>query len=157
MGGDILALFGVVLAAAVADLLVPSEEGGTRQAMHLLTALVVLILLLRPFLAFLGSAEDFWQGDVSFAETEQGKEDFEKMLSDAVSARSAEELKTGLGALLQTEYGVAPQDCEIRVELSDTGELARIAVFLSGKALTVDPRKIEQDLYERFFCVVEVR
>ena len=108
MGGDILALFGVVLAAAVADLLVPSEEGGTRQAMHLLTALVVLILLLRPFLAFLGSAEDFWQGDVSFAETEQGKEDFEKMLSDAVSARSAEELKTGLGALLQTEYGVSP-------------------------------------------------
>ena len=86
-----------------------------------------------------------------------GKEDFEKMLSDAVSARSAEELKTGLGALLQTEYGVAPQDCEIRVELSDTGELARIAVFLSGKALTVDPRKIEQDLYERFVCVVEVR
>ena len=157
MGGDILALFGVVLAAAVAELLIPSQEGGTRQAMHLLTALVVLILLLRPFLSFLGSAEELWQGDISWTERGQDTEDFENILADAVAKRSAEELKKGLYALLLEEYDVATQDCEIRVALNDTGELVSISVFLSGKALATDPEVIERDLYERFACVVEVR
>ena len=157
MGGDILALFGVVLAAAVAELLIPSQEGGTRQAMHLLTALVVLILLLRPFLSFLGSAEELWQGDISWTESGQDTEDFENILADAVAKRSAEELKKGLYVLLLEEYDVAAQDCEIRVALNDTGELVSISVFLSGKALARDPEVIERDLYERFACVVEVR
>lgn len=157
MGGSVLALFGVALAAAVADLLIPAREGGTRRTVHLLTSLVVLLLLLHPFLSFLGSAEALWQGDLSWAESEQSGVDYEKLLTDAVARRSAKELKEGLYALLRDEHDVAREDCELHVALDDTGELVQISVFLSGKALTKDPDEIERTLEQRFACIVEVR
>lgn len=158
MGAGILALFGVVLAAALADHLVPSEDAkGTRQALHFLTALVVLTLLLRPFLAWLGNADDFLQGDVEWAEGEQSEADFEQLFSDAVASRSAAELRSGLYKLLEKEYGIAKEDCEIGVVLTESGELSRISIFLSGAALLQDPEEIEGDLRGRFDCAVEVR
>lgn len=158
MGAEILALFCVVLAAALADLLICGEEGsGTRQVFHFLTALVVLALLLRPFLFMLGGAEDFFEGEFSFGDTEVSKEDFEKQWEEAVASRSAVELEKGLKELLNTEYGIAAEDCEVAVTLADTGELSRIDVFLSGVALTKDPEVIEKALQKQFECQVEVR
>ncbi len=158
MSAAILALFGVVLAAALADMLVPAEDaGGTRQFLHFLTALVVLTLLLRPFLSLLGSADGFLQGEVEWAEGDDVKTDYEEIFTDAVASRSATELKEGLYALLLEEHGIRQEDCEIGVVLTDSGELSSISVFLSGKALMNDPKDIERDLLERFDCAVEVR
>ncbi|MBQ8357815.1 MAG: hypothetical protein IJX39_08440 [Clostridia bacterium] len=158
MGGEILALFGVAFAAALADLLVPGEEkGGTRQFLHFLTALVVLLLLLRPFLSLLGGADGFLQGNLEWEQDETVKADYEQVFADAVASRSAVELKEGLSDLLQEEFGIAQGDCEITVALSDSGELERVAVFLSGAALLRDPEQIENRLSELFDCTVEVR
>ena len=158
MGGAILALFGVVLAAAIADLLIPGEErGGTRQLLHFLTALSVLLLLLSPFRSLLQNAEGFLQGEIEWSEEEVQKSDFEKRLSEAVANRSAVQLREGLAELLQQKYGIASSDLEITVELSEQGELRRISVFLKGAALLQDPEEIRQDLLKLFSCDVEVR
>lgn len=158
MGGAILALFGVVLAAAIADLLIPGEErGGTRQLLHFLTALSVLLLLLSPFRSLLQNAEGFLQGEIGWSEEEVQKSDFEKRLSEAVANRSAVQLREGLTELLQQKYGIASSDLEITVELSEQGELRRISVFLKGAALLQDPEEIRQDLLKLFSCDVEVR
>ena len=158
MGGAILALFGVVLAAAIADLLIPGEErGGTRQLLHFLTALSVLLLLLSPFRSLLQNAEGFLQGEIEWGEEEVQKSDFEKRLSEAVANRSAVQLREGLAELLQQKYGIASSDLEITVELSEQGELRRISVFLKGAALLQDPEEIRQDLLKLFSCDVEVR
>lgn len=158
MGGAILALFGVVLAAAIADLLIPGEErGGTRQLLHFLTALSVLLLLLSPFRSLLQNAEGFLQGEIEWSEEEVQKSDFEKRLSEAVANRSAVQLREGLAELLQQKYGIASSDLEIAVELSEQGELRRISVFLKGAALLQDPEEIRQDLLKLFSCDVEVR
>lgn len=158
MGGAILALFGVVLAAAIADLLIPGEErGGTRQLLHFLTALSVLLLLLSPFRSLLQNAEGFLQGEIEWSEEEVQKSDFEKRLSEAVANRSAVQLREGLAELLQQKHGIASSDLEITVELSEQGELRRISVFLKGAALLQDPEEIRQDLLKLFSCDVEVR
>ena len=158
MGTAILALFGMVFAAAIADLLIPGEEkGGTRQFLHILCALTVLLLLLSPFLTLLHRADGFLQGEVEWEEGEVQKSDFEKQFSEAVANRSAAQLKKGLYALLEEQYGIDPSDCEIAVTLDSEGELRRIAVILKGAALLRDPEEIEQDLLERFSCEVEVR
>jgi hypothetical protein len=158
MSGAILALFGVVLAAAIADLLIPGEEkGGTRQFLHFLTALCVLLLLLSPFRSLLQNADGFLQGEIEWKEEEVQKSDFEKKLTDAVASRSAVELKEGLAELLQQKYGIVHTDCEIAVVLGEQGELRRISVFLKGEALLKDPEEIRQDLLKLFSCDVEVR
>lgn len=158
MGGAILALFGVVLAAAIADLLIPGEEkGGTRQFLHFLTALSVLLLLLSPFRSFLQNADEFLQGEIEWGEEEVQKSDFEKKLSEAVANRSAAQLKEGLATLLEQRYGISPSDCEIAVLLNEQGELGSISIYLKGAALLQDPEQIRQDLLEMFSCDVEVR
>lgn len=158
MSGAILALFGVVLAAAIGDLLIQGEEkGGTRQFLHFLTALSVLLLLLSPFRSMLQNADEFLQGEIEWGEEEVQKSDFEKMLNDAISNRSTVQLKEGLLALLEQQHGISPDDCEIAVVLSEQGELRRISVFLKGAALLQDPEEIRQDLLEKFSCEVEVR
>lgn len=158
MSGALLALFGVVMAAAIGDLLIPGEEkGGTRQFLHFLTALSVLLLLLSPFCSLLQGADGFLQGEIEWGEEEVQKSDFEKKLSEAVASRSAAQLREGLSALLQQRYGISPEHCEIAVVLDEEGELRRISVFLKGTALLQDPEAIEQDLLEKFSCEVEVR
>ncbi|MBO5326759.1 MAG: hypothetical protein J6A84_01390 [Clostridia bacterium] len=158
MGASILALFGVVFAAAIADLLIPGEEkGGTRQFLHILCALTVLLLLLSPFLSLLHRADGFLEGEVEWEEGEVKKSDFEKQFSEAVANRSAAQLRQGLYALLEQQYGIDAADCEITVTLDGEGELRRIAVFLKGAALLQDPEEIKQDLLKRFSCDVEVR
>lgn len=158
MSGAILALFGVVLAAAIGDLLIPGEEkGGTRQFLHFLTALSVLLLLLAPFRSLLQNADGFLQGEIEWSEEEVQKSDFEKKLSEAVANRSAAQLKEGLTALLQERYGIDPSNCEIVVSLDEQGGLRRISVFLKGAALLQDPEEIKEDLLKMFSCEVEVR
>ena len=158
MSGAMLALFGVVLAAAIGDLLIPGEEkGGTRQFLHFLTALSVLLLLLSPFRSFLQSADGFLQGEIEWSEEEVKKSDFEKKLSEAVANRSAAQLTQGLAALLEQQYGIARENQEIAVLLDEQGELRRISVFLKGAALLHDPEEIRQDLLKWFSCDVEVR
>lgn len=158
MGGAVLTLFCVIFAAAIADLLIPGEEkGGTRQFLHFLAALAVLLLLLSPFVSLLHNADGFLQGEIEWEEAEVQKSDFEKQFADAVASRSAEQLREGLYALLQQQYGIAPSDCEITVTLDGAGELRHIAIFLKGEALLRDPDEIRDDLLERFSCDVEVR
>lgn len=158
MRGEMLALFGVVLAAVLAEYLIPGEQGGgARQALHFLTALVVLILLLRPFLGALGEAREFFDGELSIQTDREDVQDFDGIFQSAVASRSAAQLESGLASLLWQEYGIAAECCEIRVALDAEGELDGIWVFLSGTALLQDPSEVEQDLEQRFSCEVEVR
>lgn len=157
MGAEILSLFGVVLAAVLADLLVPTENGGMRQFLHFLTAMVLLVLLLRPFLSVLGGTESILRGDVQWPQGEENAEEYERIFRQTVTDRSAAELREGLFDMLYREYGIAEENCEIRVQLTKEGELSEISIFLSGSALLHDPEEIECDLREKFECTVEVR
>ena len=158
MSGAILALFGVVFAAAIADLLIPGEEkGGTRQFLHFLTALTVLLLLVSPLRSLLQNADGFLQGEIEWSEDGVEKSDFEQQFSTAIANRSATQLKEGLYTLLQQKYGISPDDCEIAVALNAQGELESISVLLKGAALLQDPGEIQQYLLKEFSCQVEVR
>jgi threonine/homoserine efflux transporter RhtA len=58
MGNTVLGLFGVCIAAALSELLLPGDEArGTKTALRLLVSLSVLLLLLRPFLPYLQKAD----------------------------------------------------------------------------------------------------
>lgn len=156
MSGAVLALFGVAVAAAIGELLMPCEEGGTRRFLQFLTALVVLVLILQPFLSLLSSADGFFSGEVE-QEEEDVRAAYEQTFSHAVANRSAEQLKRGLIQMLESEYGIAPEDCEVGVTLDEEGRPQQIRVLLSGKGLLQSPHEIAAGLKEKFNCDVEVR
>ena len=158
MGAGILALLGVSVASAMAELLLPEESRkGTRYFLHFLTALAVLSLLLQPLLPFLRQSQDLLQGELSFAELEEKEEEYRALLEQAVTDRSIERLKDGLHDFLRERCSLPEDACEIGVQLSETGELDRVEVRLSGAGLLRDPREIEAALRELLPCNVEVR
>ncbi len=156
MQQEILALLGVGLGGTVCELLLPHDSSpGTRKLFRFLVSLCVLLLLLTPFLRFLRQGEGLFEGGFSFEEGELA--DYEKIFEDTVNGQSSKDLQAGLAALLQSEYGIAEDDCSITVLLGEDGKLRRVCVFLSGKAIVKDPLEIEKALAERLQCTVEVR
>ena len=156
MQGGILALFGVCLALGMSELLLPDGNGeGTKRLLRFLTSLVILVLILAPFAGFLKNQKVLLGDKFEFAD--EDTTDYEQIFAEAVTRQSGEDLKAGLRTLLQTEYGVAPEHCSVSVFFTENGELARVLIFLSGPALTVDPARVEKDLAARLGCTVEVR
>ena len=155
MRGAILSLFAVCLSAALLDLLSPGDGNkGLRRGLHLLTALAVLLLLLQPFLAFLRDAPD---NVAEWTQNEAERGDFEAVFDQTVTAAAAGQLREGLYRLLKEEHGIAEEDARIVLSFDGSGALARVQIFLSGRALVRDPDALERDLGARFDCQVEVR
>ncbi len=155
MQGVVLALFGAALAAGLAELLLPREEGGTAKLFRFLVSLVVLLLILAPFAGFLQNSEEIFSGEIAFEE--QKIEDFEQIFSNTVSAQGKEEFEKGLYALLEREYGIRQENASLLVRFDAQGELAGVSVFLSGVAILQDPDALERALSQKLGCTVEVR
>lgn len=157
MSAGVLGLFGVAMGAALIELLLPGEEkSGVRQAVRLLSALIVLCLLLSPLASMLGSADDFLQREIVLPDGES-EACFGERFEEAIEQRSMAEFKELLLQYLYEEHGVEKEDCEVEVTLSEDGELALVRVRLSGAALLRDPEEIEAGLREKLDCCVEVR
>lgn len=156
MSGGILALFGVVLTAALADILLPGKEKSSlRRALSVLVSLTVLLLILRPVMGLIRQNGGFFEGELPSFEAE--RDAFEEIFDVAVSRRSAVELEQGVAALLERDFGISNGDCTVHVTLDGDGTLLRVSVRLSGKGLLVEPAKIEAYLIELLNCHVEVR
>ena len=157
MGNTVLGLFGVCLAATLSELLLPGEEGrGTRQALRVLTALAVVLLLIRPVLPYCTVNPSFsFEGLIG--ESEDKTQEYEEIFSRAVQAGSEQELKAALTRLLASEYGIAEDDVYIKVYFDSEGELLRTEIYLSGLAILKDPDKIAADIGARLGCETEVR
>ena len=151
--GAILSLFGVCLAAAMAEMLLPGEgDRGVRGALRVLCSLAVLVLILRPVPGLLSSAEGIF-GEVG----EETEADFSQALTDAVSRQSAHELTEGLYALLERDFSLAREDCRVSVAQNEQGALTGVTVLLAGKGLLCDPDEIEAALSRLLDGEVEVR
>lgn len=155
MQATVLALFGAALAAGLAELLLPDEEGGTARVFRFLISLVVLLLVLSPFLAFLQKSESLFSGEITFEEASDT--DFEQIFFDTVNAQSEAEFKEGLYTLLEKEYGIAKRNATLLVRFDANGTLMSVSVYLSGAGVLQDPRQIEKELSQRLSCTVEVR
>ena len=156
MSAAVLALFGVVMASAIAEMMIPDGDGGTRRFLHFLAAVAVLVLMLQPFAAFVSDADGALVGEVPWG-GEDVQEQYEQTFSQAVDDRSAVLLERGLSQMLEVEYGIEAQECEVRVLLDDEGMPQTIYVLLSGKAILRDPDEIREALQVKFGCEVEVR
>lgn len=156
MQREILALFGVCLAFAVGELLLPqSASATTRRALRFLVSLVVLLLILAPFKAFLQDNTQFFKGEIAFEEADVHA--LEEIFEEAVRAQSEQDIIRGLQELLAAEYGIAREDSTVLVSFDTDGTPRRICVFLSGEALTKNPKALERALCERLGITVEVR
>lgn len=158
MGNTVLGLFGVGLAAGLAELLLPGEEGkGTKKALALLTTLAVLLLLLRPFLTFLHTDRAFSFEDLlGESETDVAAE-YEEIFARAVAAGSERDLREGIYRWLWVEYGIEKEDAYIKISFDDAGALLRVEIYLSGSALLQDPVALGEALGNKLGCETEVR
>ena len=158
MGKTILGLFGVCLAAALAELVLPQQEcKGTKGVLRVLVSLAVLLLLLRPFLSFLGSDPTVRLEELVGGSEEDTAAGYEEIFSQAVIAGSERDLKEGLLAWLSKEHGIDAGDAYIKITLGVGGDLLRVEIFLSGGALLHDPDVLERELGELLNCETEVR
>ncbi len=155
MQGTVLALFGAALAAGLAELLLPNEEGGTARVFRFLISLVVLLLILTPFLGFLRQSEELLSGEIAFEE--EPSADFEQIFFDTVNTQGKAEFEQGVYALLEREYGIPRENATLLVRFDAQGELAGVSVYLSGTGLFTDPDALEKALSEKLGCTVEVR
>ena len=156
MQNGILTLFGVCIALGMGELLLPDEESATsRRLLRFLASLAVILTILTPFVGFLQENKDFTENQLQFEEGDIAH--FEQIFEQAVLEQSGEDLKAGLAALLEKEYGIAAQSCEILVYFEPDGALARVSIFLSGEALATDPLELSESLSKRLGCRVEVR
>lgn len=155
MKNTVLGLFGVCMAAALCELLPMGDAKGTRGVLRVLVSLALLLLLVRPFLPILGGTpeiplEELVGGEDSAAE-------YEEIFRRAVIKGSERDLKEGLYAWLLENHGVEREDARIKITLTGTGELSRVEIFLSGKALLLDPDALEEELEQLLSCETEVR
>jgi hypothetical protein len=157
MGNTVLGLFGVLFAATLAELLLPGEEGrGTKGVLRLLTALAVVLLLIRPALPYLQGTPAFPFEEL-VGQSEDVEKAYEEIFSRAVRSGSERELKAALKKLLSSEYGIAQDDAYIKVYFDGKGALLRVEIYLSGLAILEDPDKIAADIGGRLGCETEVR
>lgn len=156
MQREILALFGICLAFAVGELLLPqSTSASTKRALRFLTGLAVLLLILTPFRSFLQNSTPFFKGEITFEETDL--QAFEEIFEKAVLAQSEQDIIAGIRALLASEYDIEQENCTVLVHFDTDGTPRRICIFLSGEALTHNPETLERTLSERLGITVEVR
>ena len=143
------------MAAGLAELLLPRDEGGTAKLFRFLISLVVLLLILAPFTGFLQSSEEILSGEIAFEE--EGIENFEQIFSETVSAEGKKEFEKRLYALLAKEYGIKEEDVTLLVRFDAQGELVGVSLFLSGGALLQNPDVVQNALAQKLGCSVEVR
>ena len=155
MSSVILSLFGICLLAGVCEILLPSEANAARRALRTLTALIVLLLILTPFVHFLQNSEGLSFEDLSKEEGVQ--EDFDEVFKQTLAAQCEQDLEAGVVQLLQAEFGIAPTDCSVDAHLNAEGDIAYIRIRLTGKALLLDPTLIQSALAARLDTLVEVR
>lgn len=156
MTASIFSLLCLSIAAGLVELLLPHDaEKGTKRCLKILISLAVLLALLTPFLSFLDSADAFFTGDVG--EIVSPETDYGAVLEDAVSRRSKQELENGIYGYLKEQFQIERENADVSVSFEKDGALRRVSVILSGKALTVDPDKIEAALFALFGCDIEVR
>ncbi len=156
MQKELFALFCVCLAACIGEILLPEgTKGGTKKVFRFLTALVVLLLILTPFLRLLGDHSSLLEGEIEWEQEEI--ENYESIFENAIKKQSETDLVEGIYALLSQNYGIKSEHCEIVVNFDTDGSLRRVSLFLSGTALIQNPKTLENDLAQRLSCIVEVR
>lgn len=144
-------LFCVVLAAAMAELLIPEEKGaGTKKYLRLLTSLAVLLLILSPLSSFLKN------GEKPALPAAGESPDFEAVFANALDTAGRAEFESRLLECLAGRFEADTADLALTVRY-EKGEPAEIFLVLSGKALTTDPREVQTYLEELLHLPAHVR
>lgn len=152
--GTVLALFGVVLASSMADLLLPGDKGcGTRKYLHLITSLAVLLLILSPVAAFLRKGAD----EMPLLDKADGEEErYQEIFETAMSAGTRSAFREGVAAAVAGEFGFPAENVEVKV-LYEGADPVYVQLRLSGAGLLQDPDEVAAYLGELLQIKVEVR
>lgn len=150
----VLALFGVVMASAMADLLIPADKGcGTRKYLHLVTSLAVLLLILSPIVSFCRQGtDDFW----SLPENGDTEAAYQALFDGAMNEGGKAAFREGVARSVAGEFHIKQEN--VGVDVTYEGEdPVFVRVTLSGAGLLRDPDDIAAYLNELLGIEVEVR
>ena len=154
----ILGLFGVSLAAAMAELLLPDREGrGVKLSLRMLTSLAVLLVIVSPLAKLFGGDYRLELDTLSGEDEQTLTQAYTTVFEKAVAEGSETLLCEGVLDFLHKEYGIDEKNATVRALFNDKGELQAVLVTLSGSALLKNPDEIDKALTEKLSCTVEVR
>lgn len=149
----VLGLFGVSLAAVMAELCLPhGKDGGTRKYLRYLSSLAILLLILSPIADFLRGGATL----EAFSFPQQTEEDFAMIYSSAFKAAEREAASAAIAEQCGAAFAT-PAAC-FRVSIQCEGETpVKILVRLSGKGLLCDPDRVADFIGRSYGIAAEVR
>jgi len=143
----------VAILSALAEFLIPGGRGGKLTGyVRYVAGLCILISLVPTISEGVGYIRDL-STDVSMNLIfDEAYADHHLHFMSYLSEVTQEEYETWLLNTLEEQFGITREDCEITVTMDQEGEvpmLASVGIGLSGKALLVDPHRIEGYVREK--------
>lgn len=143
---------------SIISLLSPEGEGGgLAKHVRLAVGCALILTCITPLGELIGGLREIDLGAL-IPEIESGAEEYESIFEGSYTASELSSLKEGLAVMLEEKFGVAREDCEIKVSVernsSESLELKRIFITLYGSAIWKDTGEMEQYLGELFGCEI---
>ena len=146
VGEYAIGIVGVSVAVSLIELLMSDDSGGVKKTLSFLLSVATVCAVMLPLGGLLN---DFLDGissgryEVQMPESEQG--DFSELVGEAEKL-SGEELGRALGKSLEKEFSLPEGSVEVVavLEFGDSVSIKSITVYLSGRAMWQDPRKIKE-------------
>lgn len=155
MQGYLLQILTVSFLCGLVEMLAPmGEREGLRRAVRLAAALCLLALMFAPLREARELLSVFDLGAWAREREAEAEADYEQLMREKLTAVGEGELREALYALLNSRFGIAREDCEIRFawEAGESLAVSHVWLSLRGRAVMVDPRQVEQTVGEAVGC-----
>lgn len=151
-----ISLVVAALIVAMIGILSPEgERGGIAKHLKLLTSLFLICVLISPLKSVAQDLFDLANGNLDWLETDDPEEDYRQQMNDALDASSKSYFTQMLTQTLQTQFSIESGELCCQIQWSDENDElkpTKVTVILSGKAIWVNPEKIESYVTELLGC-----
>ncbi|MBR3686791.1 MAG: hypothetical protein IKL66_04835 [Clostridia bacterium] len=159
MKSYIISIICVGVIGSIISLIAPDGEGGgLGKHVRLAVGCVLVLTCVSPLGELIEGIRGLDLSGLVPDVNEGAIEEYESIFGNSYEAAELSSLKEGIAAMLGERYGIAREDCEIRV-VADRGasgilELKRIFITLYGSAIWKDTGEIERYFGGLFDCEI---
>lgn len=146
----------VALCGGIFEELLP-ERSAMRSHLRLVAGLSVLLVLILPAKDALRSLSDFVSSlDLSGVLSEGAGEEYEELTRELLTRYSTAEAERLVAARITEALSLKEGTCRAVITLSESGELARVTVLVSGRSILESPYEIEEFVNAWLSCPCDV-
>ncbi len=152
MKNELIPFLSGVLGVGIVSCLFPNRKT-ISGVLKLLTALLILGAVITPLQSLLNTFS--FQTADDWLQNYENTQSYESEWNESLLNATGEYLEKTLCTYLQNQYGINEGELRCSVEMSEDGQVNKISLILSGKAMWKDPTPMEKEVTELFDCPCE--